>query len=632
VAGEIVAGRYVVAACQRHRTDLARAGYDDHGQPMPAPSGDLRSPISDLRAAAAAPVWSESIAEAYLGFFEEVLYLKEDTPFRLDEFQAFIIGSLFGWHTRDELGQLRRRFRTAYIEIGKANGKTPLAAGIGLAGLIVDAEHAPEVYSFAAAKEQARICFDDAAQMVAASPELRGQIQILTGSLTIPRRHAVFRPLSSEDKGQHGKRVHIGIGDEIHAQNSAKILRAIVAGTKGRRNALIVLITNSGSDRQGICWKYHDLAVKVALGTMPKDDVFSYVCTLDPCPACLAAGKQAADPKCPHCDHLEDPATWIKANPRIADPEVRRYVPEREALKRSMPSEANDVDQLNGCTWTQSDSGWLNMYAWNNLCIDKTLTLVKFAGRTASIGMDAANKIDLTSLAAVFELAPGAGRLDPAALPAAAQAALAAAIGGPDALQGAETLAEKIRELAAAGYAIFWKHFLPADTIANADGPNHELYSEWQRAGHLIATPGARVSFAVIMEELRKWREQFSISRFSYDPREMSYFVEQLAAQPWCDFPLVEFIQSPQNISQPMKELEALTNAGLLRHDGDPVAAWAMGNVIQKSALTGSQTKTYFPARPAEHRKIDPAASAIMALDGALRTPAPTADPGVIFV
>lgn len=606
VAGEIVAGRYVIAACRRHLADLERG-------------------------AARGLVWRADKAEGALVFFEEVLHLKENCPFKLDEFQAFIIGSLFGWFSTDEHGQLRRRYRTAYVEIGKANGKTPLAAGIGLYGLYVDAEHAPEVYSFAAAKEQARICFDDATQMVSASPELRGQIQSLTGSLTIPQRHAVFRPLSSEDKGQHGKRVHIGIGDEIHAQNSAKILRAIVAGTKGRRNALIVLITNSGSDRQGICWKYHELAVKVAEGTIQKDDVFSYVCALDPCQPCLDAGKRQPDPKCPRCDSLADPRTWIKANPRIGDPEVRRYVAERVDLMRTMPSETNDVQQLNGCTWTQSDAGWLNMFAWNNLNLREELRIEHFAGARGSVAIDAANKIDLTSMAVVFERTPGGGRLDPAELPHAAQAALAASVGGPDSIQGAETLAEKIRELSAAGYAIFWKHFLPADTVANADGPNHELYAEWQRSGRLVVTPGARVSFAQIMEELRAWRALFRFSRFSFDPREMSYFVEHLPQQAWCDFPIVEFIQSPQMISQPMKELEGLVNSGLLHHDGDPVATWAMGNVIQKSTLTGSSTKYYFPARPNEHSKIDPAAAAIMALDGALRAPPAENEPCVIF-
>lgn len=610
VAREIVAGRYVVAACRRHLADL------EHGHHRGL-------------------VWRADMAEAHLSFFEDVLFLEEGKPFKLEEFQAFILGSVYGWYRKIEDGTTRRRFRFLYAEIGKANGKTPMAAGMGLDGLVVDHEIAPEIYSAAAAKDQAMICFKDALQMVEASPQLRGRIQVLMGSLTIPARHAVFRPLSSEDKGQHGKRVHVGILDEIHAHKSAAMARAIIAGTKARQNALIVLITNSGSDRTGICWNYHETSRKVLEGSVEKDDLFAYVCALDPCPACQAAGKRSPDPKCAHCDDFRNPATWIKANPRLGAPEVRRYVAERVELARSMPSELNDVLQLNFCTWTQSDVGWLSMYAWNNMCRKEGLRLDSFAGRTGSIAMDSANKIDLTSMCVVFENSPGAGTLDPATLNVAAQTALAASLGDAATASltaGAGTLATVVREMSAAGYSIFWKHFLPEDTAANADGPNHELYTEWARAGHLILTPGARTSFARIMEELRLWRALFTISRFSYDPREMSYFVEQLLQQPWCDFPAVEFIQSPSMISQPMKEMEGLVNAGLLHHNGDPVATWAMGNVIQKSTQTGSQTKAYFPARPSDHAKIDPAAAAIMAVDGALRTPAPAGDPGVVFL
>jgi phage terminase large subunit-like protein len=169
--------------------------------------------------------------------------------------------------------------------------------------------------------------------------------------------------------------------------------------------------------------------------------------------------------------------------------------------------------------------------------------------------------------------------------------------------------------------------------VNNADGPNHELYREWQTAGKLIVTPGARTSFATIMAKLREWRALFRISRFSFDPREMSYFVEQLQAQDWCDFPLVEVTQTPQMISQPMKELEALACAGLMHHNGDPVLTWMVGNVVQKSTISGNQTKTYFPARPSEHAKIDGAAALIMAVDGMLRAPPEQGgDPGVFFL
>ena len=61
--------------------------------------------------------------------FSDCLTLEGGVPFDLQPFQAFIVGSCFGWYLKGW-----RRFRTAYVETGKGR-KTPLAAGIGFSGL-----------------------------------------------------------------------------------------------------------------------------------------------------------------------------------------------------------------------------------------------------------------------------------------------------------------------------------------------------------------------------------------------------------------------------------------------------------------------------------------------------------------
>lgn len=642
VAGEIVAYYLVRAACQRHLDDLRRCGLDDHGQPLP--DSDLSTLSAQLSTAApsgAALVWRPSEAEAWIEFFEDVLYLKPDVPFKLAEFQAFIVGSIMGWyrHDQDNPGALIRRFRFAYVEIGKANGKTPMAAGFGLGGLIVDDEHRPEIYSAAAVKEQAKICLGDATAMAAASPQLRGLLEVLTGSITHERNGGtgVFRALSSEDMGHHGKRVHMGLLDEIHAHSSGAIARAIIAGTKNCRNALILIITNSGKrSKSSICWEYHETARKILEGTLKRDDMFAYVCGLDACPACFASGYRQPNMECRKCDSFENPATWIKANPGLGTICRTGYVRERVAHGKAMPSELNDVLQLNFCMWTESNTSWANMAAWNSVCLRPGLRIEQFAGRKASVAMDAANKVDATSLVAVFEAQPGSGKLDPAALDLAAQAALVAAVGGAESIQGAETLSDKLAstvgELAAAGYVCFHLCFVPRAMVQNARTSNYDKYMKWDREGKLIVTEGASTNFHRIMQELAKWRALFPFKRFSYDPKEMSYFVQELQVQPWCDFPLFEVLQSPQMISQPMKTLEALIGCGLMGHDGDEVLAWMLGNVVQKTAQGGGPRKYYFPGRENDENKIDGAASLIMALDGMLRTGETQGDPGIVFL
>lgn len=626
VNDRIGAGHYVRLACQRHLDDMEK--------------GAKRG----LR-------WKAERAEAAISFFEDVLFLSEDVPFKLEDFQAFIVGSLYGWWKVDPdarpadkkagVEPLVRRFRTFYGEMGKGNGKTPLAAGLGLYALWMGFDKSPEVYSAAADKQQARICFDDATAMVQASPELRGKIAVLTHSLTIPKKNAKFVPLSNEDRGKHGKRVAMATLDEIHAHESAKMVRAMVAGTKNCKNALIALITNSGHDRRSICWSFHEAARKMLEGAIKKDDLFAYVCTLDPCPKCASRGAKQPNLSCPRCDDFRDEKNWIKANPGLGTICRRGYVAERVQLAKDMPSEFNDVMQLNFCRWMESAGGWANMGQWDNACQDTKLRIEAFAGQRAALAMDAANRVDVTSLVAVVEREPGSGTLDLDKLNKAAKEALQQSVARQQAEAAAsseqragsgepETPAPAVRALSAAGYVTFSWHFVPEAMVNNAAAANHEAYQEWRDSGELIVTPGAVTDFDTIEAKLKELAALLAVARLQYDPRELAYFMQRVAV--WASFELVEVSQSPAMISQPMKEVEALIAAALIKHDGNRVMRWMLANVVQKTTKSGGPIKYYFPTRPEDGKKIDGAVALIMAVDGMLRAGEPGGEPGVIML
>ena len=120
--------------------------------------------------------WDRKSAERAIGFFRDVLRLNggehEGKPFILHESQEFIVGSLFGWKGPDGF----RRFRVAFVEIGKGNGKSPLAAGIGMYMMMADKEPRAEVYAAAVDKDQAQILFRDAIAMVDQSPQLASRL------------------------------------------------------------------------------------------------------------------------------------------------------------------------------------------------------------------------------------------------------------------------------------------------------------------------------------------------------------------------------------------------------------------------------------------------------------------------
>jgi phage terminase large subunit-like protein len=337
--GVIVAGPYVRLAAQRHLDDRLKASRKSGH-----PGGFF---------------FHDAAADHIIDFFERVLWLADSgdedevnriegdpIPFTLTPANAFIVGSIFGWKKRNGY----RRFRFAYIEMGKGNGKTPLAAGIGLYGLLMDGERAPEIYSIATGIEQARICWRDAERMVEVSPDLSDQIHTSNDNLAYAANYGWFRPISKEKRGKSGPRPHMGLFDELHEYADAVIVNKVRGGAKRRKQPLFVEITNSGFDRTSICWQHHEHAVKMLEGTAQDDRLFAYVCALD-------KGDQP----------FKDRRCWVKANPNLGVIIQEEYLEIQIQNAQNIPSEKNDVLRYNFCVWTQAKEGLFDMAKWH-LC------------------------------------------------------------------------------------------------------------------------------------------------------------------------------------------------------------------------------------------------------------------------
>jgi len=315
VAGEIVAGPHVRNACKRHIADLKRKDG----------------------------IWFDHDAAGHaFAFFEEVLKLSEGQfegqPFELQPSQAFIVGSLFGWKRKDG----RRRFRRAYIEQGKGNGKSPVAGGIGIYGMTACQEAGAQIYAAAAKKEQANILFRDAVRMVRQSPALARRLEFSGGpgrefNIAHLASGSFFRPVSRDTgKTGSGPRPYFVLADEVHELPDRSIIEMLERGFKFRRDPLLFMITNSGSDRNSVAWEEHEHAIRVAagnpdavtdptfLGQVLDDTTFSYVCGLD----------EGDDP-------LTDPNCWIKANPLLGVTITEQYLSEVVAQAKAIPGQVN---------------------------------------------------------------------------------------------------------------------------------------------------------------------------------------------------------------------------------------------------------------------------------------------------
>ena len=360
--GKILAGPDIRSACARHLKDLKEAKQKGL-------------------------VWDIDAVQRVINFFAKVLKLNggehEGQPFILLPWQCFVIGSIFGWKVEDGT----RRFRMVYVESGKGSGKSPLAAGVGLYCLMSDSEPRAEVYAAATKKDQAMILFRDAVAMVDQSPALSQRITKSGGAgkewnLAFLKAGSFFRPISSDD-GQSGPRPHCALIDEIHEHKHNTAVEMMRAGTKGRRQALIFMITNSGHDKTSVCYDYHEYGRKVAEGSIEDDSFFSYICSLD----------EGDDP-------FKDESCWGKANPSLGYTFTDRYLREQVTQAQGMPAKESIVRRLNFCQWVDAANPWINGDTW--MSCEKKFTLEDLQGEDCYGGLDLSGTRDLTSLALYF--------------------------------------------------------------------------------------------------------------------------------------------------------------------------------------------------------------------------------------
>ena len=471
LAGAIVAGPHVRNACRRHLADL------EHG-----PGRGL--------------AWDVTAAQRAIGFFADVLRLNggqfEGIPFALHPSQQFIIGSIFGWRRADGT----RRFRRVYCEIAKGNGKSPLAAGIGHYCLVADGELRAEVYAAAADKDQASVLFRDAVAMREQSPALTARLVPSGGNpvwnLADLKTGSFFRPISSEKRKKgSGPRPHCALCDEVHEHPDRLMIKTLEDGFKWRRQPLLVMTTNSGSDRNSVCWEEHQHAVRVAAGTMTPDDDFTWVGeVIDDESLSFVCGLDKDD------DPLEDESCWGKANPLLGVTIQPDYLAARVARARQIPGQLNGVLRMNFCRWTDAEQSWLSRAALEAVLDD--FDPVEFAGESAILALDLSGSQDLTALAIVIPT----GWLD-----------VPRETGGTARLP------------TFAGWVEAWS---PEDTLAERALRDQAPYDVWARQGWLTPVPGKKIRQDIVAARVAELATVLDIDCLVYDRYAYANFADEL--------------------------------------------------------------------------------------------------------
>ena len=410
---------------------------------------------------------------------------------------------------------------------------SPLAAGVGLYMLMADGEWRPEVYSAAVDRDQANILFRDAVAMARASGDISERVIFSGGAgrennIAYLERGGFFRPIASEHKGRgkSGPRVHCALLDEVHEHPTSAMVEFMRAGTKGRKQALIVLITNAGHDKTTVCYQYHEYSRKTLERLEPEentDSFFCYVCGLD------------------EGDDWKDEAVWPKANPLLGVAIPHKYLREQVREAIGMPAKQNIVRRLNFCEWTEADAAWLSRDVWDACLTD--IDLDDLRGRRCWGGLDLSSKRDLTALSLAFE-------------------------------PGEDGIWDTITFL-----------WTPKDTLRDREDKDRAPYTTWARQGHLIAIEGRVIDYGWVAKQIGDIQEDYDLQAIGYDPHKIEYLEAELDDQSI----EVELIAHSQGFFKPkdgvwmpksVETLEEQLEKRGIRIQTNPVMTWCAASAV----------------------------------------------------
>lgn len=341
---------------------------------------DARQPPADIvgydpMRGADAYWFDQEAAEKVVQFFYRCLKLTSGAnagePFRLEPWQQDILRTLFGWKRQDG----RRRYRTAYIQIPRKNGKTALAAGLANYVLFCDAEPEAQCYCCASSADQATLVFSQAAAMIRKDEGLESACKITAARKHITYKDSFMRAIPANEGTSHGFNSHLIIGDELHAWPKREFFNVMHTSTAARMQPLEVYITTAGYDRQSVCYDLYKYACRVRDGH--KDD-----------PTFLPVIYETLE-----SEDWTDPAIWKKANPNLGVSVPLDYMQNECQRAKDSPHLENAFRRLHLNQWTSQDTRWLQMHRWRECKNGDDFV----PGVSVFGGLDLSSVTDLTS-------------------------------------------------------------------------------------------------------------------------------------------------------------------------------------------------------------------------------------------
>ena len=546
VAGEIPAGKYHKLSCARHLRDRAREGTPEF-------------PF----------VFRPDLADRIVRFFAKLKHYKGEwagEPILLEAWQRFIEGSMVGWL---RISNGLRRFRTAYVEVPRKNGKSLIGGGDADYFTFFDNEQGAEGYCAATKRDQALIVFRDAKKLVQSSG-LKDRISVQVSNLHSDPTSSKLEPLSADYDSMDGLNPHFVVIDEYHAHKTRDLIDVLETAMASRRQPMMLKITTAGDDLVSPWGDERDYACKILDRILDDETYFAFIAHAD------------------ETDDWLDEHTWKKANPNYGV-SVKADDMRALALKaKSMPSAAAAFKQKRLGLLVSSSNPCLSVDGWrkgqNPQRLSPDAWLEELAHAVCFVGIDLASKLDLCCCSLVFPPCPGRG-----------------------------------------SWRLIQHIWTPADTLADRAHRDRASYEVWRDQGWLIPTLGTQIDHQLIRPVLKEAREKYDLQHIGFDPWHADTLITELINED--GFPETQVLAVPQTyagMSSACLKMQAEIMAGQVDAFGCPVTAWSVSNCVDQR--DGKDNMMFVKKK--SRGRIDPVIAATIGMALALRMPAaePAAD------
>ena len=515
VSGKRLVGKTEYLCCKRHLDDMANKDFPY--------------------------VFDVKEAEKHIDIANELVIGEGTGPEKLHTrgFQNFIIGNIFGWRKKRSK---ERRFREAYVQIARQNGKSFLCGVLANDYATFSDYKYGKVFCTATKQDQANIVWDEVKKFIESDPELAELYKVTeyTHTITSYVTRSEIKAIGRDTKSVDGFRSNLAVVDEYHAHPTNQMYKLMLDGQIRVDNALTIVITTAGFNLNSPCYKLYKFCKQILNKEVKKDSHFVYIAEMD------LPDKERFPEE--YEKEIGNPLNWAKSNPlnfwkddtTLDEAMIARTAEKYVSAQTMRGSELVNFLTKTANTWvTASESSYLMLDAWNAGACE--LTLEDFKGKECYIGLDLSSGGDLTSCAFVFPM-------------------------------------EDKRSF------IHSHSFLPKFRLEEHESKDRAPYRQWVNDGLITLTDGEgtygiKTDYKFVASYIKNTIKTYElkIKGVGYDPWNASAFLPDMENATQCD--LIEVSQTVANLNEPTEDFRLDVEAGkVLYNEKNEMLTWSFVN------------------------------------------------------